>query len=210
MISGMKCSPVAPVTCWNVRPTSAAMSRNSGAGAAAMVKATTVSARETWCLFMACRRSSPFRQGRKVLLDAGQQLGLPASRCLLLRGAGVPQCFTAFAGPCVRGCQRVEVTRRALVLRRQRLQEVLDGFVVFSPVGPQTTQVKMGGPIIRPILDGFLELPHRVVQSALLLGQHAEIVMRVGVVRIDLEGGAKRPLCLLRPTLFEQEHAIVV
>jgi len=69
---------------------------------------------------------------------------------------------------------------------------VLDGFVVFRLVGPQTTQVKMGGPIVRPILDGFLEVAHGVVQSALLLGQHTEIVMRVGVVRIDLEGCASR------------------
>ena len=159
---------------------------------------------------MAFRRSSPFRQSRKVPLDAGQQLGLTASRCLLPGGAGVPQCFSAVPGPCVRGCQRIEVAGRALVLRRERLQEVLDGFVVFRLVGPKATQVKMGGPIIRPILDGFLEVPHGVVQSALLLGQHTEIVMRVGVVRIDLEGCAKRPFCLLRSTLFEQEHAVVV
>src|SRR5215212_5201239 len=134
MISGMKWSPVAPVTCWNDRPTSAAMSRNSGAGAAAMLRATTVSARETCCLSMAFRQSSAFRQSREVPFDAGQQLVLPASRCLLPGGAGVPQCFCAVPGPCVRGCQRIEVAGRALVLRRERLEEVLDGFVVFRLV----------------------------------------------------------------------------
>jgi hypothetical protein len=47
-----------------------------------------------------------------------KQLVLPASRCLLPCGAGVPQCFSAVPGPCVRGCQRIEVAGADVSRRR--------------------------------------------------------------------------------------------
>jgi hypothetical protein len=87
---------------------------------------------------------------------------------------------------------------------------VLNRVVVLSLVGPDAAHVEIGSPVIRPILYRRLELLEGVVQSTLLLVQGAKIVVRFGIVRIDLERGAKRRLCVLQLAAFEKEHAVIV
>src|SRR5439155_8829039 len=152
MISGMKCSPVAPLKWRKSRPTSAATSRKIGAlnagprGAEKMLRGTPASARLVSSMsrrdsFAAIgqqatggKRRGSMRcpafssMGFRLLLerlevpvDAGEKARLAARRGPVARFAEVMQSVPEVARPPVGRAERVEITRRGLILRLERL-----------------------------------------------------------------------------------------
>src|SRR5439155_13970099 len=94
---------------------------------------------------------------REVSVDAGEKAGLAARRGLIARFAKVTQGIPEVAHPPVSRAERVKITRRLPILRRERLQEFLNRLRILFFVRQNPADLKMRQAVIGPVLGGLLE-----------------------------------------------------
>src|SRR6266700_793254 len=123
----------------------------------------------------------------EVPVDAGEKAGLAARRGLVARFAQVTQGVPKVARPPVGRTERVKITRRLPILRRERLQKFLNRLTILFLVRQNPADLKMRQAVIGPVLGGLLEFGQSVVELSLHLEKRAQVVVRLGIIGINLD-----------------------
>src|SRR5437763_8734960 len=100
---------------------------------------------------------------REVSVDAGEKAGLAARRGLIARFAKVTQGITEVAHPPVSRAQRVKITRRVPILRRERLKKFMNRIRILFFVRQNTADLKIQQAVIGTVLSGLLQFGQGVV-----------------------------------------------
>src|SRR5512146_2622616 len=149
-------------------------------------------------------------EGSERSLNAIAQLRLTAGGRGVPGPASIDQGVLRIPGARVCSKQRVKVGWRVIVLRGKGLLELLDGLGVLPSIGKNAADMKVRETIIRPPVDGLLEISQSFVQLALPFQHHSQVVVSLSMNRIGLQGTPEGLLRLRPLSLPHQEHTVIV
>ena len=143
-------------------------------------------------------------------IDRGGQLLLPVLERELPRVGGPLDRQGLVAGPRVRGRKREEIPRRLGVAWQRQLLELGDRLLRFPKPDQHAAQIEAGEPEVGPARRGLPVLFGGGAGEPLTLQDLAEVVVRVGVLRVDGDRqsvGFGRAIPL---RLHPEQHAVIV